>query len=214
MTPGMSMLRNTRLAKYIISVKSILQLPLSNRWLSRQRRHCLPWKQQNSLLHSKCHAPVSRIKPFERLLSLPHPLFVSVCAVRVNDFLKIFIFRIRFTCLKCSAEQTKVSETTFHNWAEFKECLGTAGKFQYQHSALQFLCVYISGLCSHPFQRKSPPAKTITPHPPTHPPTKAQACLWLLRLSLTIKPIRSFWELTLVNLKPWHKSRTVISLSF
>ena len=132
---------------------------------------------------------------------------------------------------------------------------------RYQHIASQFLLVYISGLCSHPFQRESPPAKTSTPPPPPPPPphqtptppppplspppphTHRLCCYYRycfllnhlqlkqvrppppplpehktltdrLDSGLTIKPIRSFCELKLVNLKHWHTSRIVISLSF
>lgn len=43
---------------------------------------------------NKCHAPISRIKPFEHLLSLIVPLFLERRSTAVNDFLKISILHI------------------------------------------------------------------------------------------------------------------------
>lgn len=145
------------------------------------------------------HAPISRIKSFEHLLPLTLSLSVLWCAVTVNDFLKISIFHIWFTCLKCLVEHTQVCKNSRHCQRESKVFGQSLEIFisklrlikrkqtRYQHIAFQFLLVYISGLCSHPFQRESLPAKTIT-----LPPTRAQTFHWVPRLSLTIKPIRSF----------------------
>lgn len=73
--------------------------------IAKAQQYCLPSRFSSAL--NECHAPVSRIKPFEHLLSLTLPLFVW-CAVTVNDFLKISIFHVWFTCLKCLVEQTQV----------------------------------------------------------------------------------------------------------
>lgn len=144
----------------------------------KTQHDCLPWMQGLN----KCHAPISRIKPFEHLLSLILPLFVLWWSLTVNDFLKISVFHIRFTCLKCLVEQTQVCKVTIAArltpmsvWAEPRNLISKARlikrkQTRYKQTAFQFLLVYISGLCSHPFQRESPPAKTITPHP--HPSTR------------------------------------------
>lgn len=97
---------------------------LKNSWLSGH------WQNTNSLSTIKvlkfstelnsCHAPISRIKSFEHLLSLTLPLSVLWCAVTVNDFLKISIFHIWFTCLKCLVEHTQVCKNSRYCQSESK----------------------------------------------------------------------------------------------
>lgn len=54
---------------------------------------------------NKCHAPISRIKPFEHLLSLALP---SLCFAQLMISSRSAFFSERFTCLQCLVEPTQV----------------------------------------------------------------------------------------------------------
>ncbi len=122
------------------NIRWILWIPLGSRWLAGHWQDTASLSSMNPQRFStglnKSHAPISRIKPFEHLLSLIFPLFVLRCVVTVNDFLKIcfFFLNIQFTCLKCLVELTHVCKATITGkqnqksvWAEPRHLISKLG---------------------------------------------------------------------------------------
>lgn len=161
-------------------------MPLESRWLAGHWQGTASLSTMKALRIStalnKCHAPISRIKPSQHLLYLTLPLFVLWYAVTVNDFLKIAIFHVWFTCLKCLVEQTQVCKATITAklnadsvWAKLRNFISKARVDQEETDKVSAYCLSVSSCLHIWIVQSSLPVRitasknNYTPHP--HPST-------------------------------------------